>query len=307
MNGVNPVLARKLGRGLDGPDATAGTGSDAAAREMQRALLRAADRSVSLCVTVTDLSRAQQPSDQLIAGLPGGWLVLGLCEAGQAGLAGLVLLDPALRSAVIEVQTLGIVSERAEQDRPVTATDAALAAPFIAVLLEGMTNAPTPLCPAGLSARHLPDLRAAGLMLREGVHDLWRIDLHLGGTEREGKLCLVFAPPPVADPVPPESDSAGQGGQLRAAIADSPAQIDAVLGQLRLSLAQIEAFDVGQVIALPGISLASVTLTGPGDTALATARLGQMSGLRAVRLEAPGQAMTEHGLARPAPRLASAL
>ena len=54
---------------------------------------------------------------------------------------------------------------------------------------------------------------------------------------------------------------------------------------MTLPISKIEAFEVGQVLQLAGTTVGSVMLTGPGGEKVATARLGQVAGKRAVRIE----------------------
>ena len=71
----------------------------------------------------------------LIEDGPEGWVVLGLRTGDTAGLSGLFLLDPPLRSALIEMQTMGSLLPLAEPQRAVTRTDAVMSVPFAANLL----------------------------------------------------------------------------------------------------------------------------------------------------------------------------
>ena len=54
---------------------------------------------------------------------------------------------------------------------------------------------------------------------------------------------------------------------------------------MRLPLKRVEGFAVGDVLPLPGVTVGSLRLEGPDDAPVAPARLGQVMGLRAVRLE----------------------
>nr|WP_245218473.1 FliM/FliN family flagellar motor switch protein [Rubellimicrobium aerolatum] len=63
--------------------------------------------------------------------------------------------------------------------------------------------------------------------------------------------------------------------------------LDAVLHRLSLPLAEAEALHVGQLLPLPGVTVASVRLEGSGGVDLGSARLGQVAGMRAIRIEQP--------------------
>ena len=64
-----------------------------------------------------------------------------------------------------------------------------------------------------------------------------------------------------------------------------PVDLDTVLAQVVLPISKIEGFEVGQSIPLAGTTVGSVVLTGPGGKAVASARLGQFAGKRAVRIK----------------------
>ena len=54
---------------------------------------------------------------------------------------------------------------------------------------------------------------------------------------------------------------------------------------MTLPISKIEEFEVGQVLELAGTTVGSVTLVGADGKPVATARLGQVAGKRAVRVE----------------------
>jgi flagellar motor switch protein FliM len=54
-----------------------------------------------------------------------------------------------------------------------------------------------------------------------------------------------------------------------------------------MSMQDIHGFEVGQVIALAGADIGGVRAEGPARQLLGQARLGQLNGMRAIRIEAP--------------------
>jgi flagellar motor switch protein FliM len=54
---------------------------------------------------------------------------------------------------------------------------------------------------------------------------------------------------------------------------------------MTMPIHKLEGFEVGQVLNLAGTTVGSVTLTGPGGIIITTARLGQVAGKRAVRVQ----------------------
>lgn len=299
MSTVNPVLARKLGRSAssgtdDDPKQAPGLG-----RILRMALLRAADRAIGLSLSVLGIAEATQQADALIEESPDGWMVLGLCHPGTPGLAGLVLIDRTLRTAMIEVQTIGMLLEAGDSDRPVTATDAALSSTVVEEFLAELTTSGASAFATELPGVHLrpmPDLTAAGLAMRDGLYRSWRMSLQIGGTERQGEMILALAPAARASEPERLDERQGWSQDLRGALEEAPARLDAVLCRLNLPISTVDAFETGQVLRLSGVTVGSVTLEGPGEAPVAPARLGQVAGQRAVRLEIPVVEMQDsHG------------
>ena len=291
MNAVNPVLARKLG--IAGAEAPAGAASASggvvptAMRQMRRAVGRAADDAVSLSASVLGIADDTVEAEALIDDGPEGWVVLGLRDGTRAGLSGLFLLDPALRSALVDMQTMGRLLPPADHVRPVTRTDAVLCVPFADRMLKELAEAgfeAEGLNLAGYDIGPMDDLRTAGLVLLQGSFRSWRISVQMGGGEAQGEMQLALrrAPSPAT---PLASDAGAWRTALHEAVTGATARVDAELARMVLPLSRIDAFQVGEVLTLAGTTVGSVTLTGPDGKSVGTGRLGQVAGKRAVRLE----------------------
>ncbi|MDB9943457.1 hypothetical protein OAD19_00180 [Octadecabacter sp.] len=76
-------------------------------RQMRRALSRAADKAVGLSASVLGIAEETLEAEALIETGPEDWVVIGLRDGANAGLTGLFLINPALRSALVEMQTKG--------------------------------------------------------------------------------------------------------------------------------------------------------------------------------------------------------
>ena len=288
MDGINPVLAHKIGLDEgDGADAAAAS-PVSPARQMRRAMARAADKSVGLLASVLGIADDEADVETLIEDGPKGWVVLGLREGGQAGLTGLMLLDPDLRSALVEVQTMGSLLPKAETPRPVTRVDAVMTVPFASQFLSELNEAGFQTGGIGLDRYEIgpiEDLRTAGLVMVQGMYRTWRVTVQIGGGELQGELLIAVLPSDAAASTEDTVRDDHWSTAFRGAVAEAPVDLDAVLGSLRMPIAKVEAFEVGQVIALPGTTVGSVTLRGAGGEVAASARLGQIAGKRAVRIE----------------------
>lgn len=258
------------------------------ARALRVALTRAAERSAGLGLTVLGVTEEMAVLDVVLQQIPDGMMLLGL--AGDQGIAGFVGVDLEMRTAMIEVQTMGRLRSTPAESRPVTATDAALSQPLIAAfLLElGPGTKATPL--EGWSegqrvAGLLAGVRAAELALEDTLYRLVRLTVDLAAGERQGEIVIAL---PVSRTRPegkPLLPGMAFAARLRANVLQAEAALDAVLAHLRLPLRQAEGLEVGQILPLSGITVASVRLEGPDGRVIARGRLGQASGMRAIRLE----------------------
>ncbi|PVA07077.1 FliM/FliN family flagellar motor switch protein [Thalassorhabdomicrobium marinisediminis] len=294
MERANPILAQKMGLSSGrATAASAGSGQDDLLRQMRRAVSRAADSAVGLSAVLDQLTATSCDAETLIEEGPAGWIVLGLRDGHAAGLSGLVLIDPPLRSALVEMQTIGDLLPPRGDERPVTRTDAVMTMPFADLLMKELASVGFAGDEADLAAFDMgpmDDLRTAGLMLVQGRYLLWQVTIQLGGpASGEGRRGTVhIAVRPGADLVEEICEQGSDWAhQLRRAVGEAPADLDAVLARMTLPISKIQALEVGQVLHLPGTTVGSVTLTGPSGDGVAAARLGQTAGKRAVRTETP--------------------
>ncbi|MBU2993006.1 FliM/FliN family flagellar motor switch protein [Octadecabacter sp. 1_MG-2023] len=288
MDRINPILSRKMG--LTPPDAAPSTEEptpDSPVRQMRRALARAMDETVGLSASVSSVAEEDSEAESLIEDGPDDWIVLGLREGASAGLSGVFLMDPPLRSALVEMQTMGYLLPVASDQRKVTRTDAVMSVPFADKFLKELADAgfgQDDFDMAAFDIGPMEDLRTAGLMMAQGTYRVWRVSIHIAGGDHHGEVLIALRPKVDKAPV-----SEARGGEwatkLRAALEEAHAELDAVLTKFSMPISKIERFEVGQLLTLAGTTVGSVTLTGPAGEAVATARLGQVAGKRAVRTE----------------------
>ncbi|MFC3058105.1 FliM/FliN family flagellar motor switch protein [Paenirhodobacter populi] len=230
---------------------------------------------------------------------------------GPAEAMGLVVLPGPTLSAIVEVQTTGRIARNPPPPRKPTRMDAAMTVDLVDAVLAGIE---TELARSGEAvwasgfryASYLDDIRSIGLLMEDVSYRVWTMRLAIGPQAvREGGLLWIVPeqgrakpalPPqrPAAAPVPP--DDATWAQHLEQAVMGSQAALDAVLHRVSMPLSAVMALRPGVDIPLPPDALARLQLEADGR-AVATVRLGQRRGLRAVRLvaeDAPQEA--------PAPR-----
>lgn len=285
------VLRRKLGGGAEAAEEAVQASTS---RALRLALSRAFEAVCGIGISVLGASDDPAPLEDLCDRLDAVPLLMAL-SAGQ-GPEGAAGLDAEARSAIVDVMTTGRVANAAAEARAVTATDAALCAPllarFVAGLRETAKGSELARQAAGLTVQgQFASARTMGLDLPDRTFRLCRLTLDFGAGERQGEVVLAL--PMAEEAAPPKDPSAAQGTggawatRLSQAVMSAPAQLLAELHRMRLPLAAVETLEVGQVLPLPGTSVASVRLCGPDGGVVARARLGQVAGQRAVRIEAP--------------------
>ncbi len=261
------------------------------ARALRLAMVRAAERSVGLAVSVLDVVEDEGSLDDLLARLDAGLMLLSLTDGASGPALGLIGLDAQARAAIIEAQTLGRVAEVGPAVRAVTAADAAIARPLLDAFLREVaaSSGGTPLenwVGEATPGARLPGAREAAMLLADGRYRVVRLKLDVGAGGRQGLLLAMIRllDAPISQPA-----VAAQSWPARLSLQVMRAQapIEAVLHRMRLPLDKVESFAPGQVLPLAGVSTGSVRIEGPGGCDLGAARLGQVGGMRAIRIETP--------------------
>lgn len=270
-------------------------------RAVRLAMARAATQSIGLPLTVAEVSDRLLPPDEMVAELSEALLLLGLVR-GDA-VVGLAAIDPELRNACVEVQTIGRVNSASPPERRTSAADVALVSPAVSAFLSDLARVALDTTLEGWAnhtqvGARLQDGRAALIALGEAHLRVMRLTVAMADGARQGELTVALpslnSQPVTKAPVRPSSDTFAAA--LRASVMSAPSELRAVTGPMSLPLREVERMHVGQVIPLPGITVAAIKLIAPDGRSIARAKLGQMAGLRAVRLE--------HA---PAPRMRDAL
>ena len=258
-------------------------------RALRLALTRAAERSAGLGLSVLGVTEEVVSLDTLLATTDPKLMLMSLTDG--ATIKGFVGIDLELRTALIEVQTMGRLRASAAESRPITATDAALSQPlitaFLLELVHGTEDTPLQGWADGYQVEgRLGSLRAAELAMQEGDYRLVRMTLDLAAGERQAALVMALSVPrslaaaPRGTPPPPRFAEA-----LRANVMSAEAELLAILHRFHLPLSAAERFAVGQVLPLPGVTVSSVRIETTDGRIVGRGRLGQSAGLRAVRVE----------------------
>jgi len=279
------VLERKLAAA---GEADTGSGRSAL-RALRLALARTAKDLFDLQLAVIGAKHVRCEQDRIAEFLADNRLLVLL--DGAQGLAGAVSLDGACVAALIQQQTMGRVNETAVTDRVFTGTDAALAEPLIESLLARAADlADSPedrCCLSGFRfGARVEDVRSLSLALEADRFRVFDLMIDIADGAAQGVVCLLL---PDLPPLPDRSGKGGKGGalkglQLGQAFGLMRAELTATIGRMRISVAELAAMQPGDVLPLMRERLAETELIAINGQSVATGRLGQINGLRALRL-----------------------
>jgi flagellar motor switch protein FliM len=320
-----PVLQRKAAAGR-----TRGAENGMpATKALGLGLSKAAQDMMAMELRVTENAQSRQSLAELLETLPEGALLLLLEGPGDA--LGLVALDAGALTALIEMRTMGRLGKGDPPQRRPTRTDAAVTADFVERALtefETLLAEEMDIIWAGgfRYASFLEDARPLGLILEDTVYRVFCATLSMGAAgARQGRMVLAlpakgYGPGPktaegaaadaaMSPAVGSAAAAAAWATALDAAVGPAPTALDAVLLRLTLPLSAVMALRAGSAVPVPRAALDQIVLEGTPGHRLATGKLGQSRGFRAVRLVSVGAERTpeptdevEHASLPPPPR-----
>lgn len=261
-------------------------------RALRLATEKTADESFSLVLSVQEISRSLVDHAGLLKLIPDGVLLLLL--DGPEGAVGVMTLDAAMLAALIEMQTVGQVLARPLRDRPLTRTDAAMAAPLVDGILlrisQHLDAHPDRYWTCGYRfGAMIEDRRSLGMALAAPDYHIFRVPLDIAAGVREGEVILALPQREDPDAQARGADQTQASRHLQARVLDAPVRLDAVLCRLSLPLSDVGRLSVGDLLELPNDAMREIAIEGVGRRRVATARLGKIDGMRALRLTLPGQ------------------
>ncbi len=283
-------LQRKMAAGRDAAESI----GRSAAAALRLAIARAADDLFDLALVVIGVSQARVTQDELAPHLPQDRLLVML--DGPEGQFGILTLDRMLLTALIQQQTMGQISGMVPDDRPFTSTDASLAAPLVDEMLTRAADlADKPIdiqCLSGFRfGARAEDARSAMLSIEAERFRLFELTLEFGSEGKQGVLTLVL-PEPIKAATGQEVEADSTAPKLGAAIEMARADLTAVICTMRVSLSDLSAMAPGDVLPLVKDHLDRTELVGITGQPVAVGRLGQIGGLRALRLNETKLRMT---------------
>lgn len=265
-------------------------------RVFGRALRHAASAFPALGLTIRAV---QFSSDQDLSAAIDALSDTGLCAGleDDAGRRGLISISAGLIDALVEVQTTGRVDATSLPPRPVTEIDLALSRDYIDLALAAFAREVADLALRDWPDRfrfgsRIADRRQINLLLPDCAYHVFRADLTFEKTDREAEvICVVPVDPTLLashaagdDPTRGGAEATWRAG-LRRVLLAAPVAVEAQLVQVTRPLGVVQRLKPGDLIPLSAEDIDKVTLIDPDGRKLASGRLGQIDGKRALRLQ----------------------
>ncbi|MGI3168461.1 FliM/FliN family flagellar motor switch protein [Pseudooceanicola sp. C21-150M6] len=262
------------------------------AKALRLAFARTADALWDMPLVVSGLEQTEVSADDLIASLEEDGLLMLL--DGPDGAIGGARVDHAILSGVIEAQTMGAVSTFSPEKRQPTRTDAAMVAPLIDGAMERLEvllgEEPEAAWINGFRFGSMMESpRMLSLAIKAPSFHMLRFTLDLAG-RRDGEAMLIL---PVAEEVSQRPQNGDPNTRLQSQVMQAPAELEAILHRVKMSLAGVSRLQPGDEIPVPRTAITRMFLETASSHRVAEATLGQLRGMRAVRLKLPDGARAE--------------
>lgn len=261
------------------------------AKALRRALSRTADSHWGLALVTQAVTVEMHDQDGVIDGL-GSKDLLVLLD-GPDGALGLAAIDREVMTGLVEVQTILQVTQMpVDVDRLLTPTDAAMMAPLLDGALEllAMNLDHHPMHPQLEGYKFgamVEDARAVGLLLDASSYRCFRADVDLALGRRKGALTLMLPEREIRKTAELDENGQAAKGAHEDQMSRVPARLDTVLARVNMPLSQANALKVGDLLMLGTDAKDGVEVLAGGTQIVAKGGLGQMNGMRAVRLTWP--------------------
>ncbi len=238
------------------------------------------------------------PGDDIEKELKEAALLMLFDGPGQSRAA--VMVDPAMVGALIQQQTMGKVLPVPEgAERPMTPTDAAIAAPFLDALFTRAGPVPEDPVERKLISGFrfgawVEDARILSMSLDAPEYQLVHIDVDISGGVRQGRivLCMPRGHDTITEPLPDgaSGELQGESAPRQSVTLSDTVMMLAVdlrisLARLRMPLRDLGNLATGDILDLGAASFAKVRVQTFAGKAVGQGTLGQIEGARAVQVQ----------------------
>lgn len=197
---------------------------------------------------------------------------------GPGGQRGLMVLDGAMIDALIELQMLDKVLPTPRLDRPITTIDAGLSEGFVHLCLKAMREAPGLMSELSV-VQSEQDRATLRLALNDAEFDIMTVQIDMGPGIKTGMFELWLPITEVAKVQPAEPNP-----QMEQLLAQCEAEFEAQMVGCKVVASELVSLAPGSVIRLSSGVLTEIAFVDCDDRRVATGRLGQLNGMRAIMI-----------------------
>lgn len=265
-------------------------------KALRLTLAKVADEMFDMALTAIGLRSEQRDGDALADLFDAPALLMAL--DGPSGRRAAAVFDPVLVGGLIQQQTMGrVMPETDGGARSLTATDAAICAPFLDALLERAallpeTDADRQLLQGYRFGTRAEDARILQMTLEAPEYQVVHITVDIAAGTRQGQIILCIPmmanvcaeTDPIADP-----EVAGIGRRQHRSLNETVMalhiDLNVALARLSMPLSAVSALAPGDVLELGVTSFDQsrvLTMAGHG---VGRGTLGQIDGVRALRVD----------------------
>ncbi|MGB0905195.1 MAG: FliM/FliN family flagellar motor switch protein, partial [Mangrovicoccus sp.] len=286
---LNSVLRRKAGANR----APAEFGEMTPAKAIRLSLSKAGQDILRVAVSAGTVEEQRLTLDKMSEAMPEGAMIL--LMHGPKDCRGLVGLDVTAMTAVVEALTTGRVTKNEAADRKPTATDALICLPFLSSTMAGFGERLKDETAGSWATGFVPDeaigdLRRLPLLLEDEEYRMQTIPVDFNAGAKSGKMVVVMPwrgrYSKFREEIEEDSDELWEDA-LYQAVLPAKAELEAVLYRKKMTLTDVAQFTPGTLIKIPLRSIGEVSLENLDGEKVATVRLGQSQGFRAVRITHP--------------------
>ncbi len=234
---------------------------------------------------------------------------------GPNSAPGMVIISQVTTSALIEIQTVGNVSDLPVPDREPTPIDAAIIQGFVSSVLSRLGEIMHEVEGEEWILYHkintpVFDLHRIPFELPDIPYRMLRASVSFGVECKTGDIAIIFPKSPVLPrsiDLGNQTNNAVKGWQrrLNGAVNSSHAVLSAILLRNGLSVSELRDLKVGSSIPLPRNAPEQICLEGIDGNIVAYGKIGMANGMKAVRIvsfdrkPAPGPEMGAQGEVEP--------
>ncbi|MEM9968291.1 MAG: FliM/FliN family flagellar motor switch protein [Pseudomonadota bacterium] len=264
------------------------------AKALRISVAKVADAELNLAMAVLALKVEARTGENIAEVLDDDALLI-LFEGSFQRRAGIVI-DQAFVGSLIQQQTMGnVLADTSGEMRRMTATDAAICAPF----LEALFTATAPL-PEDEAERELlsgyqfgaqaDSARLLDMALDAHAYQVISLTFDIANGARQGKvtLCLPESTAQMqalhVSDTDDVSTAALQSPTLKKTVLRLTTELNIALARLRMPLKQVSTLQVGQAIDIGTPSFEKARILTMAGRQLSSGVLGQLDGMRAVQV-----------------------